>query len=90
MVKHTIKTINNRVSYSDVRATRGKYTRAEPVAALYEQGKVHHVGVLAELEGQMTSWEPDSDFSPDRMDALVWAVSYLGFKPKRIPRISVL
>lgn len=60
-----------------VTATRGKAVRAEPVAVLYEQGKVHHVGVMRELETQLTGWVPGDPVSPDRMDALVWAVTYL-------------
>lgn len=61
-----------------VRASRGKATRAEPVAHLYEQGKVHHLGVFARLEDQLCEWEPGQRDSPDRMDALVWAVTSLG------------
>jgi phage terminase large subunit-like protein len=64
------------VSYLSVRATRGKHVRAEPVSALYEQGKVHHVGAFAMLEDQMCTWVPGED-SPDRMDALVWAMTEL-------------
>ena len=62
-----------------VNASRGKYARAEPVAALYEQGKVHHVGTFPELEDQMCTWTPKgpADVSPDRMDALVWAITQL-------------
>lgn len=64
------------VKFKQVRATRGKAVRAEPYASLYEQGRVHHVGVLAKLEDQMCSWDPDmSEKSPDRVDALVWAMS---------------
>jgi phage terminase large subunit-like protein len=59
-----------------VHASRGKQTRAEPVARLYEQGKVHHCGGFPQLEQQMVSWVPGED-SPDRMDALVWALSEL-------------
>lgn len=59
-----------------VRATRGKITRAEPIAALYERGLVYHVGVFRELESQLTGWEPGEP-SPDRMDALVWALTEL-------------
>jgi len=62
-----------------VRASRGKATRAEPVAGLYEQGKVHHVGVFGALESQMTTWNPASEESPDRVDALVWAINDLVF-----------
>ncbi|QSH42568.1 phage terminase large subunit [Lentisphaerota bacterium] len=61
-----------------VRAARGKITRAEPVAALYEQGRVHHVGIFPELEDQMCSYSPATALqSPDRMDALVWAITEL-------------
>ena len=77
MVQHTIKTVDSRIPCHAVRATRGKVLRAEPVAALYEQGRVHHVGRFSELEDQMTSWTPEDSCSPDRMDALVWAVTYL-------------
>ena len=59
-----------------VRATRGKSLRAEPVAALYERGFVHHVGAFAKLEDQMCDWVPGGK-SPDRLDALVWALSEL-------------
>jgi predicted phage terminase large subunit-like protein len=61
-----------------VHAARGKLTRAEPVAALYEQGRVHHVGGLPELEDQLCTWSPQlSAESPDRLDALVWAITEL-------------
>jgi predicted phage terminase large subunit-like protein len=59
-----------------VHASRGKYTRAEPIAALYEQGRAHHVGYFPELESQMTTYVP-GETSPDRMDALVWACTAL-------------
>jgi phage terminase large subunit-like protein len=65
------------VSYKAVHASRGKRARAEPVAALYEQGRVHHVGTFPELEDQMCSFMPGDAKSPDRMDALVWALSEL-------------
>ena len=69
-----------------MRASRGKFTRAEPVAALYEQGRARHIGVFAKLEDQMCLMTPDFDrasagFSPDRVDALVWAVTELVFAP---------
>lgn len=75
-----------RVAYRKVTASRGKRTRAEPVAALYEQGRVHHVGGLQQLEDQMCAWTPDSGQSPDRLDALVWAVTdlALGEAPRRL------
>jgi phage terminase large subunit-like protein len=79
MVGATVKTVSRRVRYRDVRASRGKQTRAEPVAALYEQGRVHHVPGLDQLEEQMRTWVPGEreDESPDRMDALVWGLTHL-------------
>lgn len=76
MIEFTIRTVEKHISFKQVRASRGKVTRAEPVAALYEQNRVHHVGVFAELEDQMCQWMPGED-SPDRMDALVWALTDL-------------
>lgn len=77
--------------YRDVRASRGKAVRAGPVAALYEQHKVHHVGSFIPLEDQMVTWVPgESDFSPDRMDALVWAITHLALvrrPPKKARRV---
>lgn len=60
-----------------VTATRGKRIRAEPIAALYEQGRVHHVGAFAQYEDQWRSWTQDSKDSPDRMDAGVWGATVL-------------
>ncbi len=75
LVEANIRAVEPNVPYRAVRASRGKMRRAEPVAALYEQGRVHHVGSFPELEEQMCSYVPgiDSRKSPDRMDALVWA-----------------
>lgn len=80
MVEHVIKTTDKNVSYKEVTASRGKVARAEPVAALYEQGKVSHVGGFADLEDQMCLMAPDGfagEGSPDRADALVWAITEL-------------
>jgi len=76
MVESVIRAVNRDISYKSVRATRGKVLRAEPVAALYELGRVHHVGTkgLEKLEHQMTGWQPGLP-SPDRMDALVWGLT---------------
>jgi phage terminase large subunit-like protein len=71
-----LRTIDPSIPVRTVHASRGKRTRAEPVHGLYEQGRVHHVGNLAALEDQMTTWVPGMD-SPDRLDALVWAVTAL-------------
>lgn len=72
-----LRTIDPGVPCKTVVATRGKQVRAEPVASLYEQGRIHHVGCFPVLEEQMTGWAPGDDVSPDRMDALVWAFTEL-------------
>ena len=79
LVERILRTVDHHVSYRAVRASRGKVTRAEPIAALYEQGRVHHVGNLAQLEDQLCLFTPDGEFqtSPDRADALVWALTDL-------------
>lgn len=79
LVESIVRSSDPHVSYKEVRATRGKVTRAEPVAALYEQGQVSHVMKgLEELENQLCSYIPGiSSGSPDRMDALVWAITEL-------------
>lgn len=82
MVEATINSVARAqgkvVSYSHVQATRGKAVRAEPMAARYEKGEVHHVGVFPKLEDEMCSWVPgQSGQSPNRMDALVWALTDL-------------
>ena len=77
MVKSTIKTVDETVPVRMVDASRGKAVRAEPVAALMEDGRDHHVGELAELESEMTSWTPGDSWSPNRMDAKVWAETEL-------------
>lgn len=77
LVETIIRSIDSRVRVKSVRASRGKAIRAEPVAALYERGLVHHVGSFPELEEQMTTWEPSHVKSPDRIDALVWALTDL-------------
>lgn len=78
LVETVIRNIDKFISYESVHASRGKTTRAEPIVALYEQGRVHHVGTLPELEDQMTSWAgAKGDPSPDRIDALVWLVTFL-------------
>jgi phage terminase large subunit-like protein len=85
LVEMLIRTIDPKVAYKKVHASRGKAKRAEPIAALYEQGKVHHVGSFPKLEDQMCSYDPEDENgdSPDRMDALVWALTELMLKPTR-------
>lgn len=78
-IQSLLRTVDGSVPYKQVRASRGKRTRAEPVSALYEQHRVHHVGVFAELEDQMCSFTPDNEglFNDDRLDACVWAITEL-------------
>ena len=86
MVETVIRSISPRIPFLKVHASRGKRTRAEPISALYEQGLVHHVGVFPGLEDQMTTWDAtDGSDSPDRVDALVWLLTWLmlGIKLKK-------
>ena len=73
LVEVNLRTVDRDIPFQAVHASRGKQIRAEPVAALYEQGKVHHVGTFPMLEDQMVEWMP-GEKSPDRMDALVWSI----------------
>lgn len=79
MVRTIVMSKDRKVAYKHVTASRGKQQRAEPVKALYERGLVHHVGRFAKLEDELTTWDPEkSTLSPNRLDALVWAVTELG------------
>ncbi len=77
MVRHTIATVDANVAFRAVHASRGKITRAEPVAALAEQRRIHHVGAFPELEDELCTFEAGSSESPDRLDAMVWGFSEL-------------
>ena len=96
MVKRTIQTTDPLAAFRGVHATRGKVARAEPVAALYEQGRVFHVGAFRELEDQMCAMRVGGyaeSGSPDRVDALVWALTDLMIEPASkhsVPTISSL
>jgi len=86
MVEATLRVVDANVSCKAVHASRGKVVRAQPVAALYEQSRIHHVGAFPALEDQMCAFTTDFDraaagFSPDRCDALVWAFSELMVEP---------
>ena len=86
LVEATLRAVDRAVSYKAVRASRGKAVRAEPVAALYEQGRVKHRGAFPALEDQMCAFASDFDrgragYSPDRVDALVWALTELMIAP---------
>jgi len=81
LVEQMLRSVDASVSYKAVRASRGKDVRAEPIAALYEQGKVKHKGCFPLLEDQMCSYvKGETKKSPDRMDALVWALTDLMLK----------
>lgn len=86
LVETVLRTVDASIPYTAVHASRGKRVRAEPVAALYEQGRVHHVGEFAELEDQLVCWVPDAADSPDRLDALVWMVTELVVEVREEPR----
>jgi phage terminase large subunit-like protein len=93
LVASVIRQIDSAVPLAQVRATRGKYVRAEPVAALYAEGRVVHVGHFKELEAQMLSFGAGGfagGRSPDRLDALVWALTELMLEPGTTPVIRTL
>lgn len=77
MVVMVLQQVERNIPVTKVHATRGKRVRAEPISALYEQFRVHHVGAFPQLEDQMVMWTPESNESPDRLDALVWALTEL-------------
>lgn len=94
MVKHVIQTARPRTNFRQVTATRGKVVRAEPISALYEQGKVRHVGYMRDLEDELSSFTTNGytgENSPNRADALVWAVSELFpgiIKPRKEKKVQ--
>ncbi|ODN72422.1 Terminase-like family protein [Methylobrevis pamukkalensis] len=80
MVSAVIRQVDPEIPVRPVRATRGKWVRAEPVAALYAQGRVRHAGIFPDLEDEMADFGPgglSGGRSPDRLDALVWALTAL-------------
>jgi phage terminase large subunit-like protein len=84
MVEDTIRSVRSRIPYSPVRASRGKQTRAEPISALFEQGRIALAPGLDALCEELTSWVPDSGLpSPGRLDAMVWALSKLKLATQR-------
>jgi phage terminase large subunit-like protein len=84
LVEINIRTVDKSVAYKKVTATRGKIVRAEPIAALYEQGRVHHVEMFNELEDELCEYNPVTETkSPNRLDALVWALTELNAKKYR-------
>jgi phage terminase large subunit-like protein len=91
MIESVIRSVEKNIPYKAVHASRGKVIRAEPVSALYEQSKVHHVGAaMVSLEDQLCSFTSDFDrshagYSPDRLDALVWAITELAVQAFEVP-----
>ena len=77
-IESLLRTVDSNISYETVRATRGKITRAEPISSLYERDRVKHVGVYQQLEYEMCTYTGDKrDQSPNRLDAMVWGITYL-------------
>jgi phage terminase large subunit-like protein len=90
MVRHTFKTVDETIPIKLVHASRGKFARAEPVSSLYERGRVRHARGLDALEDQLVQWEPmGSVGSPDRLDALVWAITELALKGIARPELNL-
>jgi phage terminase large subunit-like protein len=86
-----LRAVDAALPLRSVHASRGKRARAEPVAALYEQGRVRHVGAFPALEDQMVNWEATgAEASPDRLDALVWALTDLMLGRSGEPRLRRL
>jgi len=77
LVERLLRSVDTNIPFRSVHATRGKILRAEPISALYEQKRVHHLGVFTELESQMCTYNGENQESPDRLDALVWGLSEL-------------
>jgi phage terminase large subunit-like protein len=93
MVRAVIAAADRNVPVTMVRATRAKFVRAQPVAQLYEQGRVKHVGAFPALEDEMCDFGFDglsSGRSPDRLDAMVWAVTALTYGARAEPRVRGL
>jgi phage terminase large subunit-like protein len=88
MVVSTIRNLEAGAPVDLVTASRGKVQRAEPIAALYEQHRVHHVGVHPDLEDEQTTYTQEDDWSPNRLDALVWSLTALGLSEWREARIA--
>ena len=91
LVVHLLQQVKNTIPVKKVTASRGKAVRAEPIAALSEQGKLHMVGYFTELEDELCEYEPGtSTKSPDRMDAMVWAVTELSEGSNALNYLSAL
>jgi len=91
LVEANIRAVDKNVSFKKVHAARGKQARAEPISSLYEQGRIKHVGMFPLLEDQMCQWEPGvSTWSPNRVDALVWALTELMLEGKEPGKLLIV
>ena len=88
LVEMNIRNYDRSIRFKKVTATRGKALRAEPIANLYDMGLVHHVGNFLELEDELCMWTPEDKESPNRLDALVWGVTYLSGRGSGVMTIS--
>ena len=88
LVEMNIRNYDRSIRFKKVTATRGKALRAEPIANLYDMGMVHHVGNFLELEDELCMWTPEDKESPNRLDALVWGVTYLSGRGSGVMTIS--
>tara|TARA_R100001463_G_scaffold55856_3_gene107669 strand:- start:3365 stop:4492 length:1128 start_codon:yes stop_codon:yes gene_type:complete len=89
LIERLLRTQNQSIPYTSVRASRGKIVRAEPISALYEQNRVHHVGVFKDLEEQMCQFTGNGvQYHDDRVDALVWAITSLQNSGQAVFKIS--
>jgi phage terminase large subunit-like protein len=91
MVESNIRAVDKEVgnAVKVLHASRGKQQRAEPISAIYEQRRVHHIGTFPELENELISWVPGDDWSPNRLDALVWALTELADPQTKVRRARV-
>jgi phage terminase large subunit-like protein len=83
LIENTIRAVDANVAFKAVHASRGKVTRAEPIAALFEQGRAHLVGTFPQLESQLATYSAGSSESPDRLDSMAWALTELALNQRR-------
>lgn len=86
LVEMNIKAVNSSIPFQSVHSSRGKATRAKPISALYEKNVIHHFGTFSELENQLCEWVPGAEKSPDRLDALVFALTSLEISAPYSPK----
>lgn len=84
LIETILRSIDSSIHYKSVHASRGKVARAEPIVALYEQGRIDHVGNFTKLEDEMTTWTFDSGYSPNNIDSLTWGATELMINKKEV------